>query len=89
MQPNNITAVSGFLHINDTPYGGNSFITPVFLQPPFNDVNCDIITQTEGILSSSGVTTTIDLTKPLKIYTNIGFNDTVYISATSIGQTGL
>jgi hypothetical protein len=88
MQQNNITAVAGLLYINDTPYGGDSFITPVFLQPPFNDVNCDIITQTEGILSSSGVTTTIDLTKPLKFYTNIGYNDTVYISATSIGQTG-
>lgn len=87
MQKNNITAIGGVLKINGQIINLSDNFTDLIVYPPFYNTNNDLLTIYQGIYLD-GNSTYLDLTKPIRINTNPGFNDTAYVFGTSINQEG-
>ena len=71
------------LEINDLKSNQDFLI----IYPPFYEGN-QLIQTKNGIQINTSNSLTLDLNKPIKLYTTSPYYDTVYISATSTGQSG-
>jgi surface protein len=71
------------LTISELKTNGDSLI----IYPPFYEGN-QLIQTKNGIQINTSNSLTLDLNKPIRLYTTSPYYDTVYISATSTGQSG-
>ena len=71
------------LYVNDLKSNQDFLI----IYPPFYEGN-QLIQTKNGIQINTSNSLTLDLNKPIKLYTTSPYYDTVYISATSTGQSG-